>query len=234
MRNFVFLFLCFVCNFCVQAQNKIQADVTIQQLISGKVLTIKKSVFFESNGRCVTKITYPEEIISINNALGEVVFYSPKNNQAWNEVGKDYSSKNEIFAIFSSNDRYDLGLSSLGFTLSQQEKDSTRIVKTFIPKTENKEISKIIMVSENDMPIYCGYFNKKEEENKKIYYQDYVSLPKFSFPKNITEITVTENNDTIIRRQLFDNIKYDNDATSSYFQFQIPDSVTIVQGTKKE
>ncbi|MDO5760546.1 MAG: hypothetical protein Q4Q06_05930 [Bacteroidota bacterium] len=231
----IFLFLFVFLFFCVaRGQNKIQADVTIQQLINKKVLTINKQIFYQTNGKLVTRILEPEEIFTITNALGEVSCYMPKENTAWTTVAPSQSSKNEILAIFSSNSRYDLGLSDLGFVLESQKKDSTRIVKTYIPKTKHKEISKIIMVYQDDKPIYCGYYNKENRENKKIYYQNYLSLPKFFLPQNITEISITNNNDTIIRRQIFSNIKYDKEAGSEYFNFQIPESATKTEGIKLE
>ncbi len=218
----------------LHSQNRIQADVTIQQLVNNQVLTIKKEICYQTNGKLVTHILKPQEIITITNSLGEVSSYFPQENTAWATVSPSQSSKNEILAIFSSNERYDLGLSSLGFYVSSQEKDSTRTIRTYLPKSSHPEISKIIMVYQDDRPIYCGYFNKDSIENKKIYYQDYISLPRFMFPQNITEITYTASNDTIIRRQIFSNIKYDAEATSRYFDFQIPDSAKITEGIKLE
>lgn len=228
-----FSFVLFVFSFSY-CQNKIQADVIIQQLFNKQVLTIKKEIFYQSNGKLVSHILVPQEIFTITNSLGEVSSYLPSENTAWTTVSPNQSSKNEVFAIFSSNDRYDLGLSKLGFVLNKQEKDSTRIVKTFIPQQEHKEISKIIMVYQDDRPIYCGYFNKANIENKKIYYQNYITFPRFYFPQNITEISISKNNDTIIRRQIFSNIKYDSQATSEYFNFQIPDTAKTIEGIKLE
>ncbi len=228
-----FSFVLFVFSFAY-CQNKIQAEVTIQQLVNKQVLTIKKEIYYQSNGRLVTHILVPQEIFTITNSLGEVSSYLPSENTAWTTVSPNQSTKNEILAIFSSNNRYDLGLSQLGFILNKQEKDSTRIVKTFLPQQEHKEISKIIMVYQDDKPIYCGYFNKEGVENKKIYYQNYIAFPRFFFPQNITEISVTVGNDTIIRRQIFSNIKYDSQATSKYFDFQIPDSAQTIEGIKIE
>lgn len=90
------------------------------------------------------------------------------------------------------------------------------------------------MVYQDDKPIYCGYYNKENKENKKIYYQNYLALPRFFLPQNITEISITPQNDTIIRREIFTNIKYDKEATSKYFDFQIPTSATITEGIKLE
>ncbi len=227
--SFVFLFV-----ITLRGQNRIQAEVTIQQLINKKVITIKKEVFYQSNGKLVTHIVSPQEIFTITNSLGEVACYQPSENTAWTTLSSTQSSKNEVFAIFSSKNRYDLGLSDIGFELSKQEKDSTRIVKTYLPKKEHKEISKIIMVYQDDKPIYCGYYNKENKENKKIYYQNYLALPRFFLPQNITEISITPQNDTIIRREIFTNIKYDKEATSKYFDFQIPANATITEGIKLE
>jgi len=217
-----------------KGQNKIQAEVTIQQLVDKQVLTIKKEIFYQTNGRLVTHMLSPKEIITIANALGEISCYSPLDNTAWTTFSPQKSSKNEIFAVFSSQNRYDLGLSDLGFMLSKQEKDNDRIIKTYSPQTSHADVSKIIMVYQNDVPIYCGYYDKKDVENKKIYYQNYIQLSRFFFPQNITEISITPQNDTIIRRQIFSNIKYDKDATSKYFDFQIPDSAKITEGIKLE
>lgn len=116
-----FSFVLFVFSFAY-CQNKIQAEVTIQQLVNKQVLTIKKEIYYQSNGRLVTHILVPQEIFTITNSLGEVSSYLPSENTAWTTVSPNQSTKNEILAIFSSNNRYDLGLSQLGFILNKQEK----------------------------------------------------------------------------------------------------------------
>lgn len=237
MKRLTFL-LCFLllapCFVFVYSQNKIQADVTIQQLVNKQVLTIRKSIYYRSDGRMVTHLLYPKEMFVICNSLGESSTYIPEDNIAWTSVDAHRSTKDEILHIFSSDQRYDLGLSSLGFHILKQEQDSTRIVKTFVPDKpdRNLQISHIDMVYEGTLPIYCAYFNNDSAAVKKIYYQDYIRLPRFYFPRNITEITLNSNNDTIIRRQKFENILWDERADSPYFSFQVPDSAVISQDMK--
>lgn len=219
-------FLVLLC-FGLFSQNRIQSDVVVKQLANNKVVTVRKHVCYSIDGRCVTHINSPQEMYIISNTLGEAYTYWPSTNTVWMRTDEALSSKNEILYVFSSSDRYDLGLSGLGFSLAGQERDSTRIVRTFRPEQPNDKIGKIIMVYENDLPIYCGYFDTHDRERKKIYYSDYTDLPRFSFPATVTEITVTDRDDTIIRRMVYENIRFDSEATSPVFDFRIPDSAKV-------
>lgn len=219
-------FLVLLC-FGLFSQNKIQSDVEVRQLAGNKVVTLRKHVCYSIDGKCVTHFDTPQEMYIISNSLGESYTYWPSTNTVWMRTDEALSSKNEILYVFSSSDRYDLGLSGLGFSLAGQERDSTRIVRTFRPERTGGKIGKIIMVYENDLPIYCGYFDTHDRERKKIYYSDYTDLPRFSFPATITEITVNESDDTIIRRQVYKNIKYDSEADSPVFDFRVPDSAKV-------
>lgn len=226
-KHIVYLFLILFYANCF-AQNKISADVTVQQLFNNKLLTLHKSIFYTKDGKCVTRNIEPEEVITISNHLGEYFAYNTQRNELIYDVDQGYSTKSEPLDMFASAERSDLGLSSLGFSLQGQEIEGKRVVKTFIPK-EVEKISKITMVYENDLPIYCGYFNKKGEEFRQIYYTEYFYFPFFAFPTKITEISFSEKKEKTIRRMTYSNILYDENATSEYFNYQIPSDAKVVK-----
>ena len=59
--------------------DQIQLDMLIQTVSKGKKITTRGKLYYETaNSKLVTRFTYPHEIISITNGLGEMKTYDAK------------------------------------------------------------------------------------------------------------------------------------------------------------
>ena len=133
---------------------------------------------------------------------------------------------------FLSNRIEDLGLKELGFSLRETKVDGANIIRTYFPVNSKSNYAKVEMVHENHLPIYCAYYDAKDQIVHKIYYSNYQNISSFIFPNRVTEI-VYSGKDSIISRMVYSNVKIDNNATSPNFEFTVPSNAKVVQDPSK-
>ena len=232
-RIFVFSFLLLTALFA-QAQKRISADVQIKQMRNHKVVTVEKTIYYQRDGKFVTHFTKPEEYISITNTLGETKVYTPRANEVMTINDKMYSSKNELLHTFLSNSYSDLGLGEFGFKVISQKKVGNKVVKTYRTSDARfEDISKVEIAFENQMPVYCAFFNAKQQATRKVYYSAYEHFGTFSLPLRITEIDYQSAKDSVLSRQIYSNIQIDRFRGKTYFDYKIPSSAKKVNPFKK-
>ena len=228
LKIFFIFFILFVFPLTFYGQKKVYAEVEVKKISNGKLMTVKKEIYYNANGKMIVRFTHPEESYLITNIFGEAKVYNPKVNEVMLVNDDFFSSKSELLYYFLSNKVDDLGLKSLGYSLHGTKTEGTNIVRTYLPDNPKSNFSKVEMVHENHLPIYCAYYNTKNKITQKIYYSDYQNVSSFFFPSRITEISYIEK-DSIISRMIYSNIKIDNKATSPNFDFTIPSNAKIVQ-----
>lgn len=211
------------------AQQRLSADVTTRQVVKNKVLRIERQLFYTAGGDMVTHYTYPQEYYMRSNQLGEVVVYQPTTNEVALFNDKSMAEQSEIMLQFLSPDRANLNLTRLGFVLQKTERQGKRIVKTFTPTMiEDKIYSKVVLVMENNRPIYCAFYDKNATIVKKTFYSNYTTLPTLSFPTRITQISYNTLGDSTIRKEEYKNIKTSGFAADAPFQFRVPSNAKRV------
>ena len=213
------------------AQNRVSAQVEVKRVNKGQSVTVLKELFFSANGNMVIRFTYPEEYYVVTNNFGEAKIYFPKTNEVMLINDKSMSSEIEPLYYFLTNKIEDLGLRSLGFSLTATRSEGNQIIRTYTPSSPNNLgllFSKIEMVHENHVPIYCAYYDLKNSVKQKVYYSDYQMLSFTAFPSRITEISYPTANDSIVSRMLYSNIKTGREAVSSLFDFSVPPDAKVV------
>ena len=205
------------------AQTQISADVSVRQLYNNKVLRVEKQLFFTSNGDLVVHYTYPQEYYMITNSLGETSVYHPATNEVMYMSDAALSSQSEVFSLFTSSASSDLNLTNMGFTLQSTEKEDANIIKIFVSDNSvQKDIRKAKLVCRKNRPIYCAFYSDKDKISKKTYFSDYITLPNFSFPTVITQISYGSKGDSVIMKEEFKNIKTDNFTDDALFRYTVP------------
>ncbi len=216
--------------FILWAQNRVYTEVEVKRVNKGKAITIKKEIYYNSNGKMVVHFSYPEEYFLITNNFGEAKVYHPKTNEVMVINDAFLSSESELIYYFLTNKIEDLGLKDYGFSLASTRTEGNQIIRTYTPNESKSNYSKIEMVHENHLPIYCAYYNSKNRIVQKVYYSDYQILSFTAFPGRITEIAYVAANDSIVSRMLYSNVKVDKDAVSPNFEFSIPPNAKVVEG----
>ena len=223
----IFAVLLLVCS-VVSAQNRVSAAAEIVRVNKGQSVAIRKEIFFNANGRMVVRYLHPEEYYMVTNTFGEARIFRPKSNEVMIINDSFLSSESELIYYFLTNRIEDLGLRNLGFSLSATRTDGNKIIRTFIPNAPDSNFSKIEMVHENHLPIYCAYFDTRNRVVQRVYYSDYQMLSFTAFPGRITEISYISPGDSIVSRKLYSNIKTGRDAVSPYFDFSVPADAKVV------
>lgn len=226
-KNSLFLVL-IILSFPSFAQKKISANVEIKQVKNNKVIVVEKDIFYQSNGNFVVHFTKPQEYYLVTNSLGEAKAYLPQTNEVVIMNDQFFSSQNELLYSFLSNEYKDFGLEKFGFTMQSQKKEGAKIIKTYVTgKKTFKDLSKIEIVYEKNLPIYTAYYYKKDI-TRKVYYSKYMHLSQFTFPTQITEISYDSPTDSTVKREVYSNIKVDQFTRNSLFDYKIPSSAKLV------
>lgn len=206
-----------------------------QRLYKGKVVTINADIYFRSEeGIMVIHYAKPKDYIFMTNSKGEAKIYYPDKNEVVLEQNQLFSSENDVLYSFFKYQSSDLGLREAGFTLSNSQVDKSQTITTWIPPSLNVgEVSKIVLVHENYMPIYVAYYNLKGKPFKKAYYSNYYTSTNTPFPTRIVEIDYLPTGDSIISRKIYSDIRINKDANSTYFGFTVPANAKVIKNKLK-
>ncbi|MCL2683348.1 MAG: hypothetical protein FWE63_07720 [Bacteroidales bacterium] len=232
MKAIVILIFTVIFSPVLWAQHKVSADVEVKRVNKGQSMTIRKEIYYNTNGKMVVRFVHPEEYFVVTNHFGEARIYLPKTNEVMLINDRSMSSESELIYYFLNNKIEDLGLKNQGFSLGNTRTEQGVVVRTYFPNDKKSNISKIEMVHENHLPIYCAYYDSKNRIIRKIYYSDYQHLSLATFPRRITEIAYPTMNDSVVSRMVYSNIKIDRQASSPYFDFSIPSNATVVDNSK--
>ena len=227
---------CVLCSpIALFAQQRLSADVTTRQVVNNKMLRIERQLYYTVGGDLVVHYTHPQEYYMKTNRLGEVLIYQPSVNEVAMLQDKAMADQSEVFMLFLSPDRANLNLTRMGFVLQKVEKQGRRVVKTFTPtQLEDKIYSKAVVVTEQDRPIFCAFYDRSDRVVRKTYYSDYTTLPALTFPSRVTQIAYDNAGDSTIRREEYKNIKTAGFAADAPFDFHVPASARRVSPFKMQ
>ncbi len=208
--------------------DKIMMKMESQSLHRGKVVNVDAWLYFESlTGRMVTRYENPAGNIMVSNDKGEVSVYDQDENTVSYEQGAEYSTESSMVHFFLQGKTQDMGLSDFGFQqMSTEFENGLTITEWFPPASLYHLYNRIELVHENFLPIYAAYYDAQRNLAKKVFYAEYEHLGDVSIPTLITEFNYIEN-DSIINRIRFSEIKTNHQAQSPWFDFEIPEDAKL-------
>ena len=199
-----------------------------QSLHRGKVVKVEAELFFYAmDARMVTRYIQPSHQIMIANNKGEVALYNEKENSVVYRQGHEYSTESGMIQFFLQGKTRDLGLSDFGFQqMSTEFKDNLVVTEWFPPASLYHLYNRIELVHEDFMPIYAAYYDATRKLAKKVYYSDFQYFGDVYLPGLVTEFNYI-GNDSIINRIRFSDIRVNHQATSPWFNFEIPSDAEL-------
>lgn len=213
---------------------KIMLKMEHKILQNKKVSTSNAEIFYSVNGDMVTHTSYPKEVFMINNRKGSLSVYNPEENTVMVIENFSYSTENSQFYFFLQNKKSDMGLKSMGFTLEDTKVENGNVITWWIPPgSMRKVLKRIMLVHKEGRPIYMKYLDKDQNEIKKVYYYDYFENLGITFPTTITQFDYLPNGDSIITRTQYSDLKFNSDAVSNYFEYQIPEDAKLIEAPNK-
>lgn len=203
------------------AQVRLSVDEQSVQAAGGKKMTSERSLYLNADGRLVVEQFLPRHTIALSNTLGEMRLYDATNNEVAVINNNEFASSKEMISIFASGSYVDMALPQYGYTQSSIRSEEGVIVKTFTPKTVTTT-AKVELIFQNHLPICMIDYNAKGEEMRKLYFSRY-QYERIPLPMRITEIEYfPAKSDSLVRLTTYSNLRFDGDATSELFDFQIP------------
>jgi len=216
-----------------ESVKQLQMDLLIHTVNSGKRITTKGQVYYEvSNAKLVTHFTYPVELITITNALGEMQSYDFKKNNLLIQNGRDFSSKQSFIYHFMSGAYSDMGLPEEGFELKDSKIEDGMVITNWKIKSNARQDFAnftVELVHENRLPIYMGFSNNGQVVSKT-YYTNYQVFGGVRMPLKITEIVFTNDGaDSTITQKNYSGVKLNEEVDLTYLNFKVPEDANIVK-----
>ena len=151
-------------------------------------------------------------------------------NTVLQQQNATYSTETTQFFYFLHNRKADLGLSSMGFSLSQTKFEDGLMISTWkSPTPMAKSIKRVELVHKGQNPIFMKYIDPSERTIKKVYYYEYTKLGSVDFPQTITQIDYVTARDSIITKTAYGALKINEQVTSTLLDFVIPANAKILK-----
>ena len=213
------------------AQQRVSADVTVKQVQNGKASIAEKSVCCSRDGRMVSISKAKEgKMYVFTNIQGETLVYNPARNEVMSDGSGVITSTDELLQIFLLQRTDDMGFTSLGYSLTGTEREGANLKKIFEPKDKSSQCARIELVMQDYLPIYCAYLDRRGKVITKTYYSNYSLTDKFVFPQRVTEITYLNAKDSVVKLDLYSNLKVDKPDPA--FDITIPSDAKIISTAK--
>lgn len=227
------ILLLFTTGICV-AQNaqRISVHQKTQTLNNQKISRSEADLYFEfPEGKMILYNLFPEEYVFLSNPLGEARIYYPKKNQVVIRTDELLNSQNNSLYQFLTNQTYDLGLQTLGFSLVENhEEEGGFFISTWqAPALLKNQVNQIKLVHENMIPVHCEYLDQAGKPLLKVYYDNFQTIAGSSTPGLVTEIVFLPDGDSIIKRMQYSDFRYGGAVDKSKFEFTIPEDAKVIK-----
>jgi outer membrane lipoprotein-sorting protein len=208
---------------------RISLNMLSKKVINGKLIITNAEMFYNDQGKMVTHILAPFETFIINNTKGDLSIYNPKENQVYKDYNFTQGTETSSLYYFLKDKNNELGLRTLGFRLNTSKFENGFLITTWFPPAQYMKLfSAVELVYQQGKPVFLKFVNNNNFVVKRSYYYNYTKVLNYNFPLAITHIEYGEKGDSIIEKTVFSNIKVNNSATSSYFDYVIPANAKVV------
>ncbi len=209
---------------------KLSMQLTARTLFQGKSITGKGAVYYKTqNGLMVTKMDSPLDQVVITTSTGEYKSYDRQLNTITQTQGTEFSSKNSFIYSFLSGKTNDMGLSAMGYKLTDVRNENGVVVNTWMaPIDKQLEAQKIEVAYENYLPIFLGFSNGSGKVFQKTYYSNYQAISYLQMPMTITEISFFNDSDSSITQRSYSDLKVNAQVDNTWLDFQVPKDAKVI------
>jgi outer membrane lipoprotein-sorting protein len=209
--------------------SKVSMTMVSRKAQKGQLITLRSEIFYRNDGRMVTRFTHPYEMITVNNAKGDLMVYNPKLNSVAKEYNYIYSSETSALYYFLKDNSNELGLRSLGFKLSKSSFENGYMITIWdAPFEYTKSFKNVELVYKDNKPVFMKFNDMKSNPVKKTYFYNYRKVAGANFPTTITNVYYNAPGDSVVEKVTYDNILFNENTSSPYFDYTIPaDAKTV-------
>ncbi|HOP02943.1 MAG TPA: hypothetical protein PL017_00470 [Tenuifilaceae bacterium] len=210
--------------------NIISAKLKVQKASQGKKIVIEADVFYLIDSKEIRMYyIYPEEFIFFSNILGETKMYFPKKNEVILQQNDIFSADTDILFLFLTQNMSEMGLKQMGFELTESKYDNNYHITKWASPESSKGIAEIELVFEDFVPIFTSFISNEKNTLSKTYYDNYQEFNNHYIPLTITEISYINNNDSIVSRKEYSDLRYGSQVSSDMINFKIPDNAKVIK-----
>lgn len=226
--RFIAVFL--LCAFApAQHFERISMNMLAKKKVDGRLVATQGEVFYKSDGKMVTHIVSPMELIMVNNSKGDVLVYNPKSNEVSMQFNYQFSSETSTLYYFLQSKDNDLGLKSAGFIRNSSKYENNLLITRWIPPLQvAKYFAFAELVYSKGTPVFLKFTDAKDKPIKKVYFYNFRSVGAAQFPESVVQISYHEK-DSIVEKISYSNIQLNQQAQSPYFDYSIPPNARIIK-----
>lgn len=216
----------------IPLNSEVYLNMESYTLEEGKYIKVKSEVLFNTiENKMITYFKYPREYYFISNAFGEAKIYIPSSNSVLIKYGNNYSTSSSYLMSFLNHQQADFGLKGQGFQLKKSYFEDEYFITLWIPPSPLMALfTEVKLVTLNNFPIFCGYYDSNKKEVQKIYFSDYQSVLNSKIPTRITQISYLGlETDSSINKIVLSNIKTGLDLANHLRDFKIPEDAVLVE-----
>ena len=195
-----------------------------RSLHKGRATVTVADLYFQSEkGRLIKNYIKPEGKVTITNRKGELVIYNRENNTAYFEEYPDYNTEDNILFFILSAKISVTGANEMGFQLKNSENDDNKTITRWIPPPFMKHLFSLVEITyENQLPHLATYYDENEKIIVKTYFTDFKTYPELTLPLTLTEFIYVNENDSIINRLNFTDVRINDISNKEFFEFELP------------
>ncbi len=203
--------------------SKISMEMHSRTVHKGRVNAMKARVYYTAEGKMASYFYEPEEMLVTNTTKGDMSVYTFKTNTVMQRQNFNFGTQSNQLFFFLEDNRTDLGLNKLGFTLKDTRfENGLKITRWQPPLQMAKDVDYVELAHEKGNPIFLGYFNKKKQPLNKVFFYNYVTVVGHSFPASMTQILFIKPGDSTVTKTTYSNFKVDQEVNDEYLNFKIP------------
>lgn len=208
---------------------KIAIKMISKSAKNGFTTKIEGDIYYSASGKMITYFTYPATYVTIANDKGEFLFYDQEKNTVFQSQNAALSSETSFFYFFLNNKKADLGLSDMGFHISNTSFEEGLTVTEWTPPVQiASQLGAIKLVHDRNDPIFMSYKDSNGETIKKVYYYDYINMSGIAIPTSVTQIDYHSPIDSVITKIYYSNIRIGNEVDDKLLNFEIPENAKVI------
>ena len=209
---------------------QIKVTMETRSIKDGHMNKITSDIYYSIDGKMVSYFTFPKEFVSITNNKGEVKVYDVEKNEVYQAQNAGFNTETSQIYYFLNNKLSDLGLSSMGFQMSNTTFDEGLMVTEWSPPVEMAgQIGVIKLVHDRQIPIFMSYSDTNDKIVKKTFFYDYTNFDGISFPSTVTNINYMNAGDSSISKTSYSNILINEQVDKSKLNFEVPDNAKVIE-----
>lgn len=209
---------------------KVSVEMETRSAMAGKTARMRASIYYTAEGKMVSYYSEPQEMVIVNNKKGEITIYNPADNTVAQQQNYMLGTETSQLYFFMENKKADLGLSAMGYTVSNTRfEDGLKITEWKPPMNLINEISKVELVHEKGNPIFMAYHGAKGNMIKKMFFYNYTPISEYIvIPSTVTQIDFKTATDSVVTKTVYSQFRLNQQVTDDKLNFIVPSNAKVI------